>query len=47
MEAPLDNSPLDKPTDVFDRDAEWADLTAFALSPLPGLRIAVVYGRRR
>jgi hypothetical protein len=36
MEAPLDNSPLDKPTDVFDRDAEWADLTAFALSPLPG-----------
>jgi hypothetical protein len=47
MEAPLNNSPLDKPTDVFDRDAEWADLTAFALSPLPGLRIAVVYGRRR
>ena len=47
MEAPLDNGPLDKPTDVFDRDAEWADLAAFALSPLPGLRIAVVYGRRR
>ena len=38
---------LDKPTDVFDRDAEWADLADFALSPLPGLRIAVVYGRRR
>ena len=47
MEAPLNSSPLDKPTDVFDRDPEWADLTAFALSPLPGLRIAVVYGRRR
>ncbi len=43
----LDNSTLDKPTDVFDRDAEWADLTDFALSRLPGLRIAVVYGRRR
>ena len=47
MEASLDNSALDKPTDVFDRDAEWADLSDFALSPLPGLRIAVVYGRRR
>jgi uncharacterized protein len=47
MEAPLENSTLDKPTDVFDREAEWADLTDFALSPLPGLRIAVVYGRRR
>jgi len=32
---------------VFDRDAEWADLAGFALSALPGLRIAVVYGRRR
>jgi uncharacterized protein len=38
---------LGKPSDVFDRDAEWADLADFALSPLPGLRIAVVYGRRR
>jgi uncharacterized protein len=36
-----------KPADVFDRDAEWADLAAFVRSPLPGLRIAVVYGRRR
>jgi hypothetical protein len=33
--------------DVFDRDVEWADLADFVLSPLPGLRIAVVYGRRR
>jgi uncharacterized protein len=47
MEAPLDSSALDKPRDVFDRDAEWSDLSDFALSPLPGLRIAVVYGRRR
>jgi uncharacterized protein len=43
----LDSMILDKPVDVFDRDAEWADLADFALSPLPGLRIAVVYGRRR
>jgi uncharacterized protein len=38
---------LSKPTDVFDRDAEWADLADFVSSPLPGLRVAVVYGRRR
>lgn len=36
-----------KPADVFDRDAEWADLVDFAGSPLGGLRIAVVFGRRR
>jgi len=38
---------LPKPADVFDRDIEWADLAEFAGSRLPGLRIAVVYGRRR
>src|SRR5580658_3476620 len=38
---------LSKPIDVFDRDAEWADLADFVFSSLPGLRIAVVYGRRR
>lgn len=38
---------MDKPADVFDRDAEWADLVDFATSPRPGLRIAIVYGRRR
>jgi uncharacterized protein len=43
----LDSEILDKPADVFDREAEWADLADFVLSPLPGLRIAVVYGRRR
>ena len=37
---------LDKPADVFDREAEWADLATFVNSPLAGLRIAVVYGRR-
>lgn len=35
------------PLDVFDRDTEWSDLADFALSPLPELRIAVAYGRRR
>lgn len=38
---------MDKPLDVFDREEEWADLAEFAGSSLPGLRIAVVYGRRR
>lgn len=43
----MDDGTLSKPADVFDRDAEWADLADFTLSPLPGMRIAVVYGRRR
>ena len=43
----LNSGRLDKPADVFDRDAEWDDLTDFVGSPSPGLRIAVVYGRRR
>src|ERR1700677_405239 len=47
MESILDSGTLHKPVDVFDRDVEWADLADFVLSPLPGLRIAVVYGRRR
>ena len=38
---------MDKPADVFDRDDEWEDLADFAGSSLPGMRIAVVYGRRR
>lgn len=38
---------ITKPTDVFDREMEWEDLADFADSPLPGLRIAIVYGRRR
>lgn len=43
----LDSGVLEKPEDVFGREAEWADLADFALSSMPGLRIAVVYGRRR
>ena len=38
---------LTKPVDVFDRNTEWADLAEFVGSALPGLRIAIVYGRRR
>jgi hypothetical protein len=38
---------LDKPADVFDRAYEWDDLARFATEPAPGLRIAVVRGRRR
>jgi uncharacterized protein len=43
----MDDAVLDKPADVFDRDAEWANLTDFVRSPSTALRIAVVYGRRR
>jgi uncharacterized protein len=43
----MDTRVLDKPADVFDREAEWADLADFVVPRLPGLRIAVVYGRRR
>jgi uncharacterized protein len=45
--AVLDSEILEKPSDVFGRDAEWTDLADFVLSPSPGLRIAVIYGRRR
>lgn len=38
---------MDKPSDVFDRDEEWADLSEFVRPALPGMRLAVVYGRRR
>ena len=38
---------LAKPHDVFARDQEWSDLVGFATSPDPGLRLAIVRGRRR
>ena len=38
---------LTKPQDVFDREREWSDLVDFASSPDPGLRLAIVRGRRR
>ncbi|HET7017881.1 MAG TPA: ATP-binding protein [Streptosporangiaceae bacterium] len=43
----MSDAALDKPADVFDRDAEWADLADFVQSPSSGMRVAVVYGRRR
>jgi AAA+ ATPase superfamily predicted ATPase len=36
-----------KPGELFDRDAEWGDLVAFATDPAPGARLGLVYGRRR
>ncbi|MFA5897195.1 MAG: ATP-binding protein [Thermoplasmata archaeon] len=38
---------LTKPGDVFDREGEWAELARFALSPGRGLRLGLMYGRRR
>jgi AAA+ ATPase superfamily predicted ATPase len=38
---------LAHPADLFDREQEWAELSAFVSDPTPGLRIAIVYGRRR
>lgn len=38
---------MDRPDDLFDREREWADLTAFVASGQRGLQIGVVYGRRR
>ncbi|MGO9557856.1 MAG: hypothetical protein ACLPQS_08070 [Acidimicrobiales bacterium] len=40
-------SSLATPTDLFDRERDWDDLGTFATDATPGLRIAVVYGRRR
>ncbi len=36
-----------RPSSLYDREAEWADLSRFASSPRPGLRMGIVYGRRR
>lgn len=36
-----------RPADLFDREEEWAALSAFVSDPAPGLRIGIVYGRRR
>lgn len=38
---------LRKPADMFDRDREWAALTAFATSDQPNATLGVVSGRRR
>jgi AAA+ ATPase superfamily predicted ATPase len=36
-----------RPDDLFDRQAEWADLDGFVSSRARGLQIGVLYGRRR
>ncbi|MFP3988858.1 ATP-binding protein [Streptomyces sp. E11-3] len=38
---------MTRPADLFDRITEWADLERFVTSPAPGLRIGILYGRRR
>ena len=36
-----------RPGSLYDREAEWEDLSGFASSPRRGLRLGIVYGRRR
>lgn len=36
-----------RPDDIVDRLFEWSALENFAISPAPGLRIGLLYGRRR
>lgn len=38
---------IDRPPDVFDREAEWRALSAFATDPAPGATLGIVTGRRR
>ncbi len=38
---------MDRPEDLFDREQAWSDLARFASDPMPGVRLGVVYGRRR
>jgi len=38
---------MERPADLFDREAEWSDLADFVHQPGPGIRLALVSGRRR
>ena len=38
---------MSKPSDVFDRDREWAALDRFVSAERPGATLGLVYGRRR
>ncbi|MHB8463860.1 MAG: AAA family ATPase [Acidimicrobiales bacterium] len=38
---------MDRPSELFDREAEWANLVDFVQQPGPGIRLALVRGRRR
>jgi AAA+ ATPase superfamily predicted ATPase len=43
----MPTSRLSRPADLFDRERDWDDLSQFVQDPTPGLRVAIVYGRRR
>ncbi|MCC3655389.1 ATP-binding protein [Streptomyces sp. S07_1.15] len=47
MPSPPTARHLPKPADMFDRDWEWSELTAFATGRGAGPRLGVVSGRRR
>ncbi len=38
---------MEKPSSLYDRDIEWADLVGFVTAPGPRLRLGIMYGRRR
>jgi len=38
---------MEKPSQLFDRDIEWQELTEFTASTAPGASLGLVYGRRR
>ncbi|MGA5704048.1 AAA family ATPase [Peterkaempfera bronchialis] len=43
----MEHAPHPKPAQIFDRDAAWAQLSAFAADPRPGPTLGVVAGRSR
>ena len=47
MQASSYGATVPKPLHLFDRDAEWEGLAAFATNPRPGATLGVVSGRRR
>jgi hypothetical protein len=47
MEAPLDTGAMDKPRDVFDRDAEWVSHRAVPGPRTPGAPVAFIGEARR
>ena len=38
---------MERPADLFEREREWAELSALVSDTTPGLRVGIVYGRRR
>lgn len=38
---------MERPAQLFDREVEWQDLADFATGPGPGVRLAILRGRRR